>query len=476
MDLLMVVATFFLVVDMVAVALSGQIISKITWALISRGRCRMTPTNTDGQAVDRAKTAPASEWGTLAQSGSIPICLVKEMLSEAEAEAKAESQREAGEGGERTHRPKQALSIKSLADYSTLTVPDWIVEDLVPASSGEPKVLTFTAESNTGKSFVGLDLSLCVAQGEGFHGKRTKKSGVLYFFIEADQVDLRLAALRQHIGLQPEQLLSTPVRFVQSPLTLASTQGRDGHSGVTTDVARFREAVAAVRAEFAAMDLDLSLIHIDTMRASMRGSENDDAAIADYVGVVRSALCEVAPNATVLIYHQTGWQDGKEAKKRERGSSVIRGNTEGAIFLERLGERDGRDQKLRLSLMKQRDGDTEGELLLVRRVVEVLDAAGNTLCNRWGKPVTSCIIVDDPTGKTSAQHKAADDESKLGVMCDRIVAAVEASPVPLTSAPEVRALVSGDTGLKVRAMSRLRSEGRLLGGNRKPFMTVERAA
>jgi len=81
----------------------------------------------------------------------------------------------------------------------------------------------------------------------------------------------------------------------------------------------------ALRADLAAKgEPTIGLVIIDTVRASMLGSEDSSEQVSAYLRVIRRILSHV-PEAAAILAHHAGWQDGQASRKRERGSSALRG-------------------------------------------------------------------------------------------------------------------------------------------------------
>jgi hypothetical protein len=141
---------------------------------------------------------------------------------------------------------------------------------------------------------------------------------------------------------------------------------------------------------------------VDTIRASLSGSEDSSEAVSAYLRVVRRLLRHV-PGAGVILAHHAGWQDGETKRKRERGSSAFRGNADGTLYLEveeDLPERG--EARLILSAHKVRDAEKPAPLHLLRRRVCL-----NEMDTR-GEPLTSCVIERDPRTKS---EREADEEA-----------------------------------------------------------------
>jgi hypothetical protein len=134
----------------------------------------------------------------------------------------------------------------------------------------------------------------------------------------------------------------------------------------------------------------------------MTGSEDGSDSVAAYLRAGRRVLGTV-PGAALIIVHHAGWQDGDNPRKRERGSSVWRGNTDASIYLEAGDyDRDRGTCPVTLRTLKSRDGDKPLPLHVIRRRVELSEM------DRYGQPVTSCIIESDPRTHADREAEARD--------------------------------------------------------------------
>ena len=70
----------------------------------------------------------------------------------------------------------------------------------------------------------------------------------------------------------------------------------------------------------------VGLLIIDTVRASLSGSEDSSEHFSAYLRAVRRILATL-PDAGALLAHHTGWHDGDQRRKRERARRLI------ALFL-----------------------------------------------------------------------------------------------------------------------------------------------
>ncbi len=99
-----------------------------------------------------------------------------------------------------------------------------------------------------------------------------------------------------------------------------------GERGVAEDLLQLRDSLNAAGRP------PVRLLVIDTVRASLFGSEDDSDNAAAYIRVVRRLAAIVPTAATVMLFH-SGWQDGQASRQRERGSSAWRGNVDATAYL-----------------------------------------------------------------------------------------------------------------------------------------------
>ncbi|MGE3273850.1 MAG: DnaB-like helicase N-terminal domain-containing protein [Vicinamibacterales bacterium] len=289
---------------------------------------------------------------------------------------------------------RRKLTPVSAADLVDASGPREIVEGIVWATC----ITTLVAESGAGKSFFALDLAGAVSDGVTFHGRDVSSGSVVYIPFEADDLGRRIRALRDVTGRRLEHLYVVPARDALSPAI-----DRDRVETSSRGELDLRAAIVALRDRLAREERPaIVLIVVDTVRASMSGSEDSSEAVSAYLRAVRRVMADI-PTAACLAVHHTGWLDGEAKRKRERGSSAFRGNGDAALYLEADGEydRDRGEQRLVLTSLKVRDAEQPPPLRLVRRRVEL---AGIPHDIRRG-PATSCVIEAD---RRTRQDREAD--------------------------------------------------------------------
>lgn len=174
--------------------------------------------------------------------------------------------------------PSKLLHAGSL---NTIPLTQWLIDNMLATN----KLSQLFAPPGTGKSFVALDMALCVAQ----------VAPVVYVAAEAvEDYQDRVTAWCEHHKLEAGQLYFWP-----EPVQLGDAN-----------------AITAFVTELAA--LQPALIVVDPLASCMVGLE--ESSTGDMIRAV-DALNRIrtSTRAAVYIVHHTGWAD-----THERGSSVLR--------------------------------------------------------------------------------------------------------------------------------------------------------
>jgi hypothetical protein len=260
---------------------------------------------------------------------------------------------------------------------------------------------------------------------------------------EGDALGPRLLALRE-AGRDLSNLFIISARDPLSPCIDVRTAAESPSRG-ELDLA----AALAALADALPADLPLRLILIDTLRASLAGSEDSSENVSAYLRAVRRLLAPF-PDAGAIVIHHSGWQDQRARSRpaRERGSSALRGNVDATYVLEADGGADAGEQKLLLRCLKLRDRERPAPLHLVRRTVVL--ATGST----------SCLVEADPRSAASRAQSldAAADAQRDGF--DLAVLRAVAAHAP-TSREKIRNLVGSCRAEAYAAVARLLDRGLL---------------
>jgi hypothetical protein len=255
---------------------------------------------------------------------------------------------------------------------------DWLIKGLL--TRGERSMMA--GPSQSGKSFLALDMALSVARGEPYWGRRCVRGGVLYQAGEGGRgLKKRMRAYRQHHGLAPDQRLP----FVLLPAVLDLHGGDDPTSRFIEEALRWN---AYMRGQFG---LPLELIIIDTLSTATPGANENDSGDMSRV-LARCARISEATKAHVQLVHHMN-----AAGEKPRGHTSIFANLENVITVSRdrhAKDRDGRDIRT-ARISKQKDGEDGAtwRFVLVGGIKVGRD--------RDGDPITSCV-VDAPNGNLQA--------------------------------------------------------------------------
>ncbi|MBU9259078.1 AAA family ATPase [Burkholderia multivorans] len=234
--------------------------------------------------------------------------------------------------------------------------PDELIEGIITRGAGT----ILYGESNSGKTFLALDMACAVARGEPWMDRRTEKGLVLYLASESPQsIRTRAQAYRKYHNCELPNLAIAP-----DPVNLwVSDEDTD-------------KIIATVEAMERERGCKVELIIGDTLaRLSAGGNENS----GEDMGLVVSRMDRIrnATKAHVMLIHHSG----KDQAKGARGHSSLRAAVDTEIEV-----RDSDTGKF-ATITKQRDmagvGDRVGFAL---EVVEM----GTT---KWGKVASSCVVV-----------------------------------------------------------------------------------
>lgn len=321
------------------------------------------------------------------------------------------------------------------------------------------------SESAAGKTFVLLDLFAHLSAGLRWHGREVVEGSVIYVPFEG-HVGLRLRALRDVAGQR-----LTHVYVVRGLSPISPIVDRDRRETTSAGELDLMAEIDSIAAHIRMNNLPpVVALGIDTVRGSLAGSENDSEAIAAYTRVVRRLLTRV-PGAAALLAHHAGWQDGQDKHKRERGSSAFRGDVDGTLYLEAAAyDRDRGEARLTLSTLKTRDGEIPMPLHLIRRRVELPG-----LSDRWGRPVTSCVIEADGRTREDREAEAATKaEAETRELDLRVLRTMRDFPTA-TSIRTLRTLVGAGDSAVAAAVARILRAGWAQSGKRSEPFAVQPA-
>ena len=258
--------------------------------------------------------------------------------------------------------PSDRFHLHTIDDILALPKSDWVIDGIV-----ETDCIGFEyGTSGKGKTFLSIDLALCVATGEDWQGHRVKQGPVVYVVAEGQKnIRKRVRAWMQEHGVSD---------MPDAAMVLEAPQLRDP------------EDVDTLRQQIQAKWTHPALIVLDTFSQCFGGGEENSAKeVGEAIATARTL--QQKTGATVLLVHHTGKGDNTDS---ERGSSALRGNVD-FMMLVKMSQAG----VITITNTKQKDQEAFEAISLQLKQVEV----GT---NDAGDPVTSCVLVAAGGGTPAA--------------------------------------------------------------------------
>lgn len=217
---------------------------------------------------------------------------------------------------------KNRVQLRPLSDLASLAPPDWLISEYIP----EGGLATLYGAPNSGKSFVALDMGLCIAKGLDWKGRATKQGAVIYIAMEGIRgMSRRVNAWAHHHS----ENMDAPFYYTTGFTELITNTS-------TTDLLRAIEHDGVT---------PLRLVILDTLSRSLGGADENNA------GEMNNALNQLdriskETGCAVLVIHHTA-----KHTQTERGSTVLRGSCDTMLYL----KGDGGAKSVKLIMDKQRD-------------------------------------------------------------------------------------------------------------------------
>lgn len=186
-----------------------------------------------------------------------------------------------------------------------LPPPRFCVDTLIPNGlsilGGAPKV---------GKSWLALDLCVCVAKGEPFWGFRTEPGAVLYFCLEDNERRIR------------QRLFSITDEVPPDSLFLATSAGRLAD-----------ELCDQIRTQIE-MYPEICLVVIDTFQM-VRGRDTESSYASDYEDIRRLKQLADEIDIAVLLVHHLRKRGDSDALNKLSGTTGLTGAADAIFVLDR---------------------------------------------------------------------------------------------------------------------------------------------
>lgn len=256
--------------------------------------------------------------------------------------------------------------------------PEYLVSLLI-----ETSVLALIfGDPGCGKSFIAIDLALCVATGKPFHGHAVKRGAVFYIAGEGfNGLARRFAAWGKARGADikcaPLFVSTRPAQFLNA----------DSAKAVAEAVHRLAAQHGAPR-----------LIVIDTLARNFGpGDENSTSEMGQFIAAIDDLKAQF-PGSAVLIVHHTGHGD----KQRARGAMALKG----ALDCEYRVAKDGATVKLMNTKMK--DAEPPATLAFTLNSVDLGDGASSAVLEQTeARPTEKPLTANQRLGQETFVEAAA---------------------------------------------------------------------
>jgi AAA domain len=243
----------------------------------------------------------------------------------------------------------------------------WLVKHLLP----EIGAGLISGQWGTAKTFVAIDLSVCVMTGNRFAGRLIKrKGGVLFIAAEgAVEIPIRLCGLVE--TKFPGHKSKLPFAWAESCPMLLATGAIDQLARIATEAANY------MKVEFG---VDLVLIIIDTMSAAAGFKDENSSAEGQVVMNILNELSRRTGAFAMACDHF-----GKVIETGTRGTSAKEASADAIIAC--LGDKTlaGNATNLRIAVRKVRGGTTGAETSFRLRTVDMG-------VDEDGEPITTCVV------------------------------------------------------------------------------------
>jgi len=288
--------------------------------------------------------------------------------------------------GEQDEQPP-LLSFVQASNLPNWEPPNELVEGILQ----EGVMTVIYGDSNTGKSFLALDMAAHISVGSPWFGREVKQGAVLYLAAESPKsIQNRARALAQKMDTKLDNLFIT-----DCPVNVYDENG---------DTTAIINTIKAIQDGFG---VRIRLVIVDTLaRAMGSGDENsskDMGMLVKHADMVRHQV-----DTHIMFIHHTG----KDAARGARGSSALRAATDTEIEVSDPG--NGAPKEFKIT--KQRDLEGKGEVYAFT-LTKV-----NLGMSNFNKLLSTCYIEQ-------AQPDPAAQEDKLTPIQKVILDAIRATPV-----------------------------------------------
>ena len=217
------------------------------------------------------------------------------------------------------------LRLFNTVELLRLPPPRWLVQDILPAGG----LVGLYGPPGDGKSFLAIDLALCVASGQAWHGHPVDRGFALYVSGEGGTgIGKRVQAWLSSHEVSANKV---NIAWLTESMPISSTS-----EDMDVLFGRLNNEVEQTP----------SLVVIDTLARCFDGDENLQEDMGRFIAGVDRLRREF--HATVIVVHHT-----RLDAERERGSTAFRGAADTMLSVARKGKQG----PIELSCNKQKDAE-----------------------------------------------------------------------------------------------------------------------
>ena len=340
--------------------------------------------------------------------------------------------------GEPMRPAQQRFRLEPFASIQPNLSEAWRVKKLFPAKG----VAAVFGKPGSLKSFIALDMSLHIALGSPWAGRRVTQAPAVYIAAEgAGGFRKRIGGAKVAKGPFPDDL---PFFMIETAPNLGTGE---------TDRLALIDAITA-------QGVAPGVVVLDTLAQSLGGADENAGGMVRFVGNATAIAAHFG--CLVVVVHHSGLADGN----RMRGHSSLLGAVDAAV----LCEKQEGALEARLTLQKSKDDASGGQLLARLSRVELgVDSDGEAVATL----VVDTIEDTEPVSKVATRSIPRGEKLLMAVIEEAIGEAgqhIPASP----DGPNVRAV--SEDALRRRFYARLAEQadpdedaGKLAARQRKAF-------
>ena len=281
--------------------------------------------------------------------------------------------------GARAFEARPFKSMFGAVEWLHLDDPGPVFDYLIKGVLTRSEQSMLLGESQSGKSFLAIDMAMAVARGIEWFGHKARKGGVVY---QAGESAIgvrrrRLPAYRQHFDVAREPL---PFVLLERPVDFYTSDEQ---------VDQFIEECLHWGRTFPA---PLELIVIDTFNKATPGANENDGKDMGLV-LARCDRIREATGAHVMLVHHLN-----AGGTKHRGHTSLFANVENVVTCRKVPDaKDASNRQIREWVVsKQKDGeDGFGERFVLPAIEIARDGDGDA--------ITSCIVAE-PEGKAKPDN------------------------------------------------------------------------